>query len=237
MTTQRDDRTGPGPTDPAPGQAVPPEPIMGQVIPPPRGESEPDRPTGAAGPGDPSADPDRVVLDDPVQADDRELPDDREPGEDRELAEDRELPEDGELADDLGPAENGESAVDTETVTDREPEDAPPLVTGQAPGEVPAASPVPTSAPAMADTPDTIPAAALAEQQWPSIQSLFVDDPRGAVERAAAAATEVAASLVARLEREQADLRAGWQQNADTEQLRTALQRYRAFVGRLEGLA
>ena len=57
------------------------------------------------------------------------------------------------------------------------------------------------------------------------------------MERAAAATAEVAASLIARLEREQADLRAGWQQNADTEQLRTALQRYRAFCGRLEGLA
>jgi hypothetical protein len=87
------------------------------------------------------------------------------------------------------------------------------------------------------DTPDTIPAAALAEQQWPAIQSLFVDDPRGAVERAAAAAGEVAASLVATLEREQAELRASWQDDADTEGLRTALQRYRAFCGRVEGLA
>lgn len=64
-----------------------------------------------------------------------------------------------------------------------------------------------------------------------------MDDPRGAVERAAAAASEVAASLVATLEREQSELRAAWQQNADIEQLRTALQRYRAFCGRLEGLA
>lgn len=87
------------------------------------------------------------------------------------------------------------------------------------------------------DRPDTIPAAALAEQQWPSIQSLFVDNPRGAVERAAAAAGEVAASLVATLDREQAELRASWQHDADTEDLRTALQRYRAFCGRLEGLA
>ena len=99
-----------------------------------------------------------------------------------------------------------------------------------APGQVPASAPV-------ADTPDTTPAAALAEQQWPAIQSMFVDDPRGAVERAAAAAGEVAASLIATLEREQAELRSSWQQDADTEQLRTALQRYRAFCGRLEGLS
>ena len=161
-------------------------------------------------------------------------------------------------ADDLGPAENGESAIDSETVTDREPEDAPPLVTdGEpedeaplvtdhepadapplVPDEVPAAGQVPAAAPAaVADTPDTTPAAALAEQQWPAIQSMFVDDPRGAVERAAAAAGEVAASLIATLEREQAELRSSWQQDSDTEQLRTALQRYRAFCGRVEGLS
>jgi hypothetical protein len=131
-------------------------------------------------------------------------------------------------------------------VTEHEPEDAPPLVTDEVPatGEVPAAAgpgtPVPgTPVPdtPILDTPDTTPAAALAEQQWPAIQSMFVDDPRGAVERAAAAAGEVAASLIATLEREQTELRASWQQNADTEQLRTALQRYRAFCGRLEGLS
>lgn len=254
MTTQRDDMAGPDAADPAPGQADPSEPITGQIVPPPRVDSEPDQPTGAASPDDPAADPDRVVLDDPVQA--------------------------GELADDLGPAENGESAVDSETVTDREPEDAPPLMTdgepeddaplvtdhepadapplatdeepddvvvveevlvaGEAPatGQVPAADRVPAAgAGTVADTPDTTPAAALAQQQWPAIQSMFVDDPRGAVERAAAAAGEVAAALIATLEREQDQLRSSWQQGSDTEQLRTALQRYRAFCGRLEGLS
>ncbi len=240
MTTQRDDMAGHGAADPARGQADPPEPMTGQIVPPPRVDSEPDQPTGAASLDDPAADPDRVVLDDPVQADDPEPADDLEP------------------AGDLGPAENGESAVDSETVTDREPEDAPPLVTDGkpedeaplvtdhepadapplVPDEVPAAGQVPAAAPAaVADTPDTTPAAALAEQQWPAIQSMFVDDPRGAVERAAAAAGEVAASLIATLEREQAELRSSWQQDSDTEQLRTALQRYRAFCGRVEGLS
>ena len=252
MTTQRDDMAGHGAADPARGQADPSEPMTGQIVPPPRVDSEPDQPTGAASLDDPTgaaslddptgaaslddpaADPDRVVLDDPVQADDLEP------------------------ADDLGPAENGESAIDSETVTDREPGDAPPLVTdGEpedeaplvtdhepagapplVPDEVPAAGQVPAAAPAaVADTPDTTPAAALAEQQWPAIQSMFVDDPRGAVERAEAAAGEVAASLIATLEREQAELRSSWQQDSDTEQLRTALQRYRAFCGRVEGLS
>jgi hypothetical protein len=81
-----------------------------------------------------------------------------------------------------------------------------------------------------------IPAAAVAEQQWPQIMALFVDDPHGSVERAAAAASEVAAALTASLEREQERLRASWRDNASTEDLRTALQQYRAFCGRLEGL-
>lgn len=81
-----------------------------------------------------------------------------------------------------------------------------------------------------------IPAAALAEQQWPQIMALFVDDPHGSVERAAAAASEVAAALTASLEREQERLRASWRDNASTEDLRTALQQYRAFCGRLESL-
>jgi hypothetical protein len=87
------------------------------------------------------------------------------------------------------------------------------------------------------DRPDTVPAAALAEQKWPAIQALFVDDPRGAVEQAAAAAGAVTESIVATLQREQAELRASVPDGVDTEGLRTALQRYRAFCGRLEGLA
>ena len=86
---------------------------------------------------------------------------------------------------------------------------------------------------------DSVPAAALSEQQWPAIQAMFVDDPAGSVQRAAAAAEEVAKAFVASLRREQADLRASWENGGDTttEDLRTALQQYRAFCGRLEGLA
>ena len=84
-----------------------------------------------------------------------------------------------------------------------------------------------------------LPAAALSEQQWPAIQAMFVDDPRGSVQRAAGAADEVLKALVASLEREQAALRTSWENGTDstTEDLRTALQQYRAFCGRLEGLA
>ena len=84
-----------------------------------------------------------------------------------------------------------------------------------------------------------IPAAALSEQQWPSIQAMFVDDPKGSVQRAAAAADEVLKAFVASLEREQMALRTSWENDSETttEDLRTALQQYRAFCGRLEGLA
>jgi hypothetical protein len=100
----------------------------------------------------------------------------------------------------------------------------------------PAAAATGPGIPAAATGPG-IPAAALSEQQWPAIQAMFVDDPKGSVQRAAGAADEVVKAFVASLEREQAALRAAWENGATTEDLRTALQQYRAFCGRLEGLA
>jgi hypothetical protein len=94
-----------------------------------------------------------------------------------------------------------------------------------------------TSEPAGGPNGGGIPAAALAGQQWPAIQAMFVDDPKGSVERAAAATDEVVKAFVASLQREQAGLRAAWEKDTTTEDLRTALQQYRAFCGRLEGLA
>ncbi len=93
--------------------------------------------------------------------------------------------------------------------------------------------------PAAGDPGAGIPAAALSEQQWPAIQAMFVDDPRGSVLRAAAAADEVLKAFVASLEREQAALRSSWENGSDTttEDLRTALQRYRAFCNRMESVA
>ena len=93
--------------------------------------------------------------------------------------------------------------------------------------------------PAAGDPGAGIPAAALSEQQWPAIQAMFVDDPQASVRRAAAAADEVLKAFVASLEREQAALRSSWENGngTTTEDLRTALQQYRAFCGRLEGLA
>jgi hypothetical protein len=107
-----------------------------------------------------------------------------------------------------------------------------PLVTPDRPS---GAQPGATSA--LGQTPGGVtPAAELSAQQWPAIMALFVDDPRGAVQRAAAAAEELAAALIASLEREQTALRAAWERDADTEKLRTALQQYRSFCGRLSEL-
>jgi hypothetical protein len=123
------------------------------------------------------------------------------------------------------------------------PADAAPVATSPADATPAATSPVDASAPAASVSEpagpngDGIPAAALAEQQWPAIQAMFVDDPKGSVERAAAAADEVAKAFVASLQREQTELRAAWEKDTNTEDLRTALQQYRAFCGRLEGLA
>ena len=113
------------------------------------------------------------------------------------------------------------------------PVDASPVGAGIVDAGTPAAS---SSEPA-APNGDGVPAAALAGQQWPAIQAMFVDDPKGSVERAAAAADEVAKAFVASLQREQTALRAAWEKDTTTEDLRTALQQYRAFCGRLEGLA
>ena len=129
------------------------------------------------------------------------------------------------------PAPTGDmtgDAVEAETVTG-EP------VPGEPAARAPAAEPAAGTAAGKPAT-GNVPAAALAEQQWPEIMALFVDDPRASVERAATTASEITAALTATLEREQEHLRAGWRDNASTEDLRTALQQYRAYCGRLEGL-
>ena len=131
------------------------------------------------------------------------------------------------------------SAPAEESITDDPAGPAADAVGSTTPG-VPGA-PAATSSPATSGAPAAggagIPAAALSEQQWPAIQAMFVDDPKGSVQRAAAAADEVVKALVASIEREQAALNTAWENDASTEDLRTALQQYRAFCGRLEGLA
>jgi hypothetical protein len=69
-------------------------------------------------------------------------------------------------------------------------------------------------------------------QQWHDIQAMFVDDPRGSVQLAAAAAETAIGTLVEDLQLRQAALAppvGASNDPGDTEQLREALRNYRIF--------
>jgi hypothetical protein len=71
--------------------------------------------------------------------------------------------------------------------------------------------------------------------RWHEIQAMFVDDPRSSVELAAGLADDSVEALVVSVKDHQQALLSAWQGNdARTEELRTALQHYRAFCNRLE---
>jgi hypothetical protein len=70
--------------------------------------------------------------------------------------------------------------------------------------------------------------------RWHEIQVMFVDDPRSAVETAAGLVDDSSQAVVAFVKEQQYSLRAAWRgEDAGTEELRVALQRYRAFGTRL----
>jgi hypothetical protein len=102
-------------------------------------------------------------------------------------------------------------------------------------GPVPADAPPPLAgSPAQAGSPvNAGPSVeATAGHQWSEILTTFVDDPRGSVEEASVMVDEAIDALIATARGRQASLAASWQdQAADTEQLRRALQDYRAFWG------
>jgi hypothetical protein len=70
----------------------------------------------------------------------------------------------------------------------------------------------------------------VASQRWNRIQAGFVDDPRGSVTQAAGLLDEAIEAFISAARERQAWLASSWQgQDAGTEELRTALQGYRAF--------
>ena len=71
--------------------------------------------------------------------------------------------------------------------------------------------------------------------RWQELQLRFVDDPRGVVIEARSLVAEAVQSLTAALSDRQRDLDGLASSNGDTEQLRTALQRYREFFDRVVG--
>jgi hypothetical protein len=71
--------------------------------------------------------------------------------------------------------------------------------------------------------------------RWHEILAMFVDDPRSSVEQAAALAGNRAEAFVLSIKKQQDSLLSGWQRHdAETEELRIALQQYRIFCNRLE---
>jgi hypothetical protein len=72
-------------------------------------------------------------------------------------------------------------------------------------------------------------------KRWTDIQTGFVDEPRRAVERADELVAEVIKRLADSFAQERSKLEGQWGRgdNVSTEDLRIALQRYRAFFDRL----
>jgi hypothetical protein len=72
-------------------------------------------------------------------------------------------------------------------------------------------------------------------KRWTDIQTAFVDEPRRAVERADELVAQVIKRLADSFAQERSKLEGQWGQgdNVSTEDLRVALQRYRAFFDRL----
>jgi hypothetical protein len=99
----------------------------------------------------------------------------------------------------------------------------------------------PSSGPsAVANRPDNTPlfpsdAAGDFRSRWNEIQTGFVDDPRQAVEQADSLVAEVMKRLAETFAQERSRLEQQWDRGdqADTENLRMALQRYRSFFSRL----
>jgi hypothetical protein len=77
-------------------------------------------------------------------------------------------------------------------------------------------------------------AAASLSARWHEIQAVFVDDPRSSAEMAAGLVDDSVQALVASVREQQDSLLAAWHgENAGTEELRAAVQHYRAFGDRL----
>ena len=94
---------------------------------------------------------------------------------------------------------------------------------------VPAADPEPApAAPVAGDnvSPST---------SWHEVLAMFVDDPRSSTERAAGLVDDSVERLVVSVRERQHALLSAWQgDDAGTEEMRTAVQHYRTFAGRLE---
>jgi len=100
----------------------------------------------------------------------------------------------------------------------------------------------PTGAEISATNANEAPIALFTDQQitdfrsrWDQIQTGFVDEPRGSVEKADGLVADAISQLAEGFARSRAELDSQWKRggNVSTEELRQALRRYRSFFGRL----
>jgi hypothetical protein len=106
-----------------------------------------------------------------------------------------------------------------------------PVTAGQADAEE---SPAPDAEPISVPEPPAASDTASPAAGWHEILAMFVDDPQSSVELAAGLVDDDIQSLVASLKTQQDSLLAAWHgEDAGTEELRTAVQQYRAFGNRL----
>jgi hypothetical protein len=104
-----------------------------------------------------------------------------------------------------------------------------PITPGSGPISQPAASASASAAAGITVRPD---------ENWSEIQSMFVDDPRSAVERAAEVTRSALNALVAAAKDREQALSQNWQADGTgTEELRTSLQHYRDLANRLSRLS
>jgi len=97
---------------------------------------------------------------------------------------------------------------------------------------VPGAEPEPIpESPAVSDT-------AAMSARWHEIQAMFVDDPRASAEMAAGLVDDSIRAFTVSVREQQDSLLATWHgEDAGTEELRTAVQHYRALGTRLAGFS
>jgi len=139
-------------------------------------------------------------------------------------------PVDSDVDSDAGAAEGAADYDDARGSEDYQANTEPDLVAASAEAGAGTIDGDSSSAAAMTADPVTTdePAADLG-QQWHDIQAMFVDDPRGSVGRAAAAADAAVNALAETLRRQQASLVQPDGDPAGTEELREALRGYRIF--------
>jgi hypothetical protein len=109
-----------------------------------------------------------------------------------------------------------------------------PEVTGRDDAERSTTLTIPDAEPESIPEPPAVSATATITTRWHEIQAMFVDDPRASAEMASGLVDDTVQALIASVREQQGSLLAAWNgEGAGTEELRTAVQHYRAFGNRL----